>query len=239
MNQMVDVLLAVLYPPSCPGCLRPLGRAGPPRLCGSCRSGLGAIVDPCIRCAEPASAPICDRCEAERPPYERTFAGHPYREGETLAETLQRWKYRGDTEAGVALERVFLEAILPLGLCYDVIVPVPLHPAKLRRRGFNQASLLARALTRSCPETGLLAPELLQRSRSRTQASLRRRARKVNAAASFHARADLRGRTALVVDDVLTTGATVSACAATLRAQGAASIDVAVLARTPRPASSS
>ncbi|MDG2305993.1 MAG: phosphoribosyltransferase family protein [Candidatus Binatia bacterium] len=235
MTWIVDVLLALLYPPSCVACDRDLLRAGPPRFCGACRASLGNVVDPCRHCAEPAAAPICDRCALDLPPFRRTLACSPYRDDSTLAAAIVRWKYDGAPEVGVALEREFAERTASAGLCYDLVVPVPLHRSKLRSRGFNQAALLARALTRLAPTTGRFAPDVLIRtSAASVQARLGRGARSRNARAAFRARRPVPGRTILLVDDVFTSGATAASCASALRDAGASLVDVAVLARTPR-----
>lgn len=231
---IVDVLLAVLYPPICPGCLRALHRPGPPRFCGACRRGFGRVLDPCIRCAEPAGSPLCPRCTARPPAFRHVVAAHPYREDGVLARTLHRWKYRGDVDAGRALEERFANRTEPPAVCYDVVVPVPLHPAKFRRRGFNQATLLARALLRARPQLGALATGSLSRTGGESQARLDRTARFANAPRAFEASRRLSGKSVLLVDDVLTTGATAAASAATLVSAGADFVDVAVLARTPR-----
>lgn len=234
---ILDVLLAVLYPPACAHCHRPLRRAGPARFCPPCRRSLGVVVAPCARCAEPGAAPLCETCAASPPAFGRAYALFPYRDGAVLAEALARWKYRGRADVGAALARLFAEEAPLLPSCYDVVVPVPLHPSKLGRRGFNQAGLLARALCRVRPATGRLAPTALRRRRTRAQARLARGGRRANVRDAFRAPADLPGARVLLVDDVLTTGATVDACARELRRARAESVDVLVLARTPRPES--
>lgn len=233
--RIVDVLLAVLYPPSCAHCRRPLGRAGPARLCAPCRRSLGGIVAPCVRCAEPGAAPVCETCASSPPAFGRAFAPFPYRDGGVLAEALTRWKYHGRADVGAALARLFAKEAPILPSCYDLVVPVPLHPSKLGRRGFNQAGLLARALCRARPATGRLAPTALRRRRTRVQARLARPGRRANVRDAFRASGDLAARRVLLIDDVLTTGATVDACARELRRAGAEAVDVLVLARTPRP----
>lgn len=115
----------------------------------------------------------------------------------------------------------------------DVVIPVPLHPARLAARGYNQAALLGAAVA------GELAVPLVARALSRTratppQARLDRAARLGNVAGAFRVRmpARVRGRRVLLIDDVSTTGATLAACAAALREAGAAEVTALVVART-------
>ena len=234
----IDVLLSFLYPPACAGCARPLHAARAPRFCGTCLREFGSLIDACGRCAEPATAPLCLSCERRPPPYGRVFAAYPYRESAVLATALTHWKYHRAAAVGVALERAFVERLCAQNLCYDVVVPVPLHRTKLRQRGFNQAALLSRALVRAMPQAGRHAPGLLRRRRRAPQARLGRQARLRNVNDAFEVCGVVDGRSVLLVDDVFTTGATTIACCRALQAARAGSVDVAVLARTPRTAPS-
>jgi ComF family protein len=121
----------------------------------------------------------------------------------------------------------------------DLVAPVPLHWRRLVTRRYNQALLLARNLTRDQPVK--LAPDLLLRSRwtgSQTGRAAKERRRNVREAFAIHPRwrARTKGKTVLLIDDVLTTGATVEACARALQRAGARHVDVLTLARVVRPA---
>jgi len=119
--------------------------------------------------------------------------------------------------------------------CYDVVVPVPLHASRLAERGFNQAALLARS---ACRDGERLIVNALRRARvAGSQTRLGRRARLDSVAEAFvpAAATGIRNCRVLLVDDVLTTGATVRACSSALLAAGALSVDVWTLARTPAP----
>lgn len=228
---IVDVLLTVLYPPRCVACDRALLRAGPPRFCGSCRRALGRVSDPCAICAEPGSTPICARCRREPPSFRKAHASGVYRDDHPLSRSLLRWKYGPAPELGPGLASYFVETTSARGHAFDLVIPVPLHPTKLRTRGFNQASVLAARLAGAQPTLGALATDVLVRTRGATQASLARRERRRNAAHVFRARRRVDGARVLLVDDVLTSGATAEACTRALVAAGAHLVHVAVLAR--------
>lgn len=144
-----------------------------------------------------------------------------------------RWKYLGDHVVGSSLCTLLRTHRNWHPGCYDVVVPVPLPASRLATRGFNQAALLARAAAK--PGERLVVDALRRSAGSATQSRLGRRDRLVNVAGAFAVArpAAVRLRTVLLVDDVLTTGATVRACAAELRAAGATHVDVWTLARTP------
>lgn len=112
----------------------------------------------------------------------------------------------------------------------DLLVPVPLHPRRVRRRGYNQAVLLAEALA---AHTGLaVRPALLERTRdTRSQVGLSRAERRANVGGAFAPLEPLDGQRVLLVDDVCTTGATLSACAVALRAAGARRVAALTFAR--------
>lgn len=168
------------------------------------------------------------------PPFRRARACFVYRDDDLSSRLLLRWKYRGDDVVGSSLATLLATHRSAHAECYDVIVPVPLHASRLARRGFNQAAVLARALARSGER---VAVDLLHRDApTATQTALDRGARDHNVrdAFSIRRRATLTDLAVLLVDDVVTTGATVRACSAVLRDAGARHVDVWSLARTPR-----
>jgi ComF family protein len=152
--------------------------------------------------------------------------------GNVLARVVQHLKYRGVRSLAAPLSDL-LAARYPFP-DDALLAPVPLHPARLRARGYNQALLLARGLAR---RRGLaIAPRLLARIRSTAEhAHLDAAARHRNVRGAFAVRsgAMLAGRTVVLIDDVLTTGATADACACALRAAGAATVHVFAVGRTP------
>jgi ComF family protein len=155
--------------------------------------------------------------------------------GGAIAVALRRFKYESRPDLAGSLGHLLREAVAEAGVCADVVVPVPLHPKRLADRGYNQAALLARAAAArlSIP----LAARALVRMRHTTkQAHLGREARLGNVAQAFQVRdcAAIRGRRVLLIDDVVTTGSTLSACTEALLAGGAVSVQALVLARAQR-----
>jgi ComF family protein len=226
----------ILFPPCCAGCGAPLA-AG--ILCPDCAPLVAPLRSPrCPRCGVPfdGAGPDhdCGRCILAPPPFASTSASFRY-EG-PVADGLRALKYGPRPERAEPLAEIWRQACGPLPEA-DLAVPVPLHPAKLRARGFNQAVLLARPLLRA--RRVPFAPLVLRRTAAaRSQAGLplaeRRRAPRGLFALAPRAAPHVAGRCVLVVDDVMTTGATVAECARVLVAAGAAEVHALVLARTPR-----
>jgi len=210
---------------------------GYPGECIACRrSAIDYVCGACARASALAHGPAL---MTSAPSYQigRVYACALYltaqAEPSPLASALRRFKYRGDRFAGRRLTAIFARHASRSVGSYDCIVPVPLHPTRLRKRGFNQAAWLSRSLAR---RLGL--PHDYRRLRrvgtAVWQAGGRRSARECNVRNAFEARASYaRPTRVLLVDDVLTTGATAGAAAAALRRGGADCVDLAVLLLTP------
>jgi ComF family protein len=238
MPRWLTHLIDALFPADCEACDRPLpaGRDAP--LCVSCRAAMVAPPEPtCSVCGAPlVAAASCPACTRHPPAFSRARAAALYLPAATglnpTAAAVQALKYRGRRRIVDALGALLAERY-PFDAS-AVLVPVPLHPKRLRARGFNQAVLLAHALGR---RRGLVvAPRLLVRRRSTdAQTGLGAAERRANLHDAFAVRASFRvpDRPLVLIDDVLTTGATADACARALRAAGAASVDVYTVGRAP------
>ncbi len=209
------------------------GASGRALLCVECNADLPRLgVGLCPRCAagSPAGA-VCGRCLAKPPRYDVTVAALEYRfPADVLVQSL---KFRGELALAPLLGELLLKRI-PEDESADFVVPVPLSKERLRERGFNQALEIARPIARS--KRARLAPGLCERVRdTRAQADLAWTERDRNVRGAFACAGFAAGATVAVVDDVMTTGATLDALAAALKDAGAARVVNWVVARTPAP----
>jgi ComF family protein len=182
---------------------------------------------------------LCGVCRRSRPPYLKAAAYGNYDGG--LRDLLHLLKYDRVRPAARVLGRMLSEVIVRLAPDFGdeppLLVPVPLHERKLRERGFNQSELIAEAALKLKP-AGLdlpLASAVLQRTRatqSQTGLSSHQRRENIRGAFSVTDASKVAGRSVLLVDDVFTTGTTVSECARQLRRAGALRVWVATVART-------
>lgn len=202
--------------------------------CAGCTRDV-AINDPCCpRCALPLEtpAPLCGECIEREPPFAAAWV--PFRYAHPLDLLESRFKFRGDLAAGRVLASLMIEHALAAAPPRPaVIVPVPLHVSRLRERGYNQALELAKPLARALDVP--LEPELLRRVRATVvQTGLDAVARRRNLRDAFATSATraMPSHVALL-DDVMTTGATLRECARVLRRAGVARVDVWALARAP------
>ena len=228
--------LGVVYPPTCIACAAATGE--PHTLCARCWSEMRFIERPfCERLGTPFEvdlgvALLSPAAIADPPVFRRARAVARY--DETARRLVHRLKYGDRVELARALGAMMARAGAELLIDADVIVPVPLHRSRLWWRRFNQAMALAGALSRT---SGVRCdPFLLARvKRTRSQVGLTRTQRGDNLQGAFRVPADakphLAGKRVLLVDDVVTTGATANACSRALLRAGAESVDLLSFAR--------
>ncbi len=220
--------LDLLFPPRCVGC----GEAGT-WLCQRCIHQTARVEPPfCIRCGrkldDPAST-LCPQCRAAPLKIERirsvfTFEG-------VIREAIHRLKYDGITALAPPLGRLMAEHWLTHPMQSDMIVPVPLHRERVRKRGFNQARLLAGELSE---RTNLAMDDttLVRHRATASQVGLDVEQRKANVQDAFRCTSRrLANRQVLLIDDVCTSGSTLEACAVALRGGGVDSVQALTLAR--------
>jgi ComF family protein len=228
----VDALL----PPRCLRCGAPVESEA---LCAACWRGMRFLADPvCDACgvpfeADPGPGALCGRCAIDRPAFARARAAFVY--DEASRGLVIGFKHADRTDAAPAFGAWLARAGAELLAEADAVAPVPLHWTRLFARRYNQAALLAHAVGARAGlpvEAGLL----VRRRRTPAQGRLSRAARERNlcGAIAASARARIANRRILLVDDVLTTGATAEACARALLAAGARAVDVLTLARVVR-----
>ena len=214
-------------------------------VCRACAADLPRLCVPtCPRCALPTPhGEICGRCLSHPPAFDAAHAVYLY--DFPLDKLIQSFKYGhrlalapyfgGQLAALAASLNASLDASIDAALP-DVIVPLPLHSERLRQRGFNQALELARPVAQALRRP-IDATSCRRTRNTAAQADLAWRERVANVRNAFSCSTDLTGRHVLLIDDVMTTGASLDECARTLKLHGAARVSVLVLARAlPRAA---
>ena len=237
--------LDLLYPARCAACDVELDRPND-IFCGPCALTLTPIDSGCPRCARPLPTrserpPPCLGCLQRPPRFDAAAAGFEF--GGALAEAIRRLKWQRMPELAPSLGVLLYEALQRAPADFaaiDLIAPVPLHRRRLRAREFNQAGELAAALREAARAREVplgrvaLDARALERMRDTPpQTGLDSGQRRRNVLGAFRARIPerVRGRRVLLVDDVLTTGATADACASALKQAGAATVLVLTLGR--------
>jgi ComF family protein len=235
--------LDALLPPRCLVCGATVGTAG--ALCAGCWSRMTVLGSPCCACcgypfeygqAGSDGETLCGACLRERPVYARARAALRY--DDASRGLIIAFKHADRTDAAPALGRWLAHAGAELLQDADLVAPVPLHRWRLFRRRYNQAALLASHVARVSGKPH--CADLLTRKRATaSQGRMGVTQRRENVAGAFAVtprhRIRLEGRRVLLIDDVLTTGATAGACARALLAGGAAAVDLLTLARVVRP----
>lgn len=234
VKHLIDPVLAVVFPSSCPACGAAVDHPTRGPLCGPCWKGLPRHRHAQCRCgfALPPGLLACGRCRRGLSPIESGASLGPY-EG-SLRTLVHELKFRGRRRVAARLaEELLAEAatrrLLEPGA---VLVPVPLHPRRRRERGYNQSELLAEQIQR---RSGLEVARdvLVRRKDTAPQAGLSaaERRRNVRGAFAVRHRSRVAGRLVVLLDDVWTTGATARSCARILKEAGAAEVRLLSVAR--------
>jgi ComF family protein len=203
-------------------------------LCAECAAELPRNTSCCARCALPLVLPaaLCGECQRRPPPWDAAWA--PFRYAWPLDRLESRYKFGRDLAAGRVLSTLW--QIEPrTGLLPELVLPVPLHRGRLRQRGYNQALELAKPLAKAF---GIpMQCDLLQRQREtppQTELDAVTRRRNMRGAFALRTGMALPAHVA-ILDDVMTTGATVAECSRVLKRAGVQRVDVWALARAPSP----
>lgn len=227
-------LADLCFPPVCPLCRQALYASS--FFCSSCLETISPVASPrCLRCDLPFAAVdggdhLCQSCLQDPPAFLWAKSVGLY-EG-SLRRAVQKFKYEGDFNLDRPLAALMKEAMQGTSADFspDLLLPVPLYITRLRERSYNQALLLARALGRSWQVP--VEPRLLLRVRpTPPQIGLKAAQRRRNLRDAFCLSRPLQGERVLLIDDVMTTGATARECARTLLDGGAGEVAVAILAR--------
>jgi len=240
LHPVLSGLADLLLPPVCVACRRRIGSHG--LLCGGCFASIDFIAPPlCARLGIPlpyeaGEPPLSAAAIASPPVYDRARAAARY--SDTMRELIQSFKYRDRHEGLPLFARWLVKAGAELLTDAGLIVPVPLYPSRLWWRRFNQSAMLAVAVGRL---TGVPVDCFMLKRVKRTssQVGLTADQRRRNVRGAFRVdkklRARIKGKKLVVVDAVITTGATAEACARALKRAGAARVDVLALARAVEP----
>jgi competence protein ComFC len=237
-KRFADTAIGLLYPNVCQLCDTQRATAAEGFVCARCWQQVRFIKPPfCQRCGLPYQGAItgafeCTNCREMKLHFRSARAAVSYKG--VVKEVLQRYKYKRALWFEPFLADLLIREALPelRQEKWDLLVPVPLHPAKKRQREFNQAERLATFLSAAAAipmDTTLL--KRVFRTETQTKLSRDKRTENMRNAFALRKRTKLKGERILLFDDVFTTGATTNACAAVLRAAGAAEVGVWTLAR--------
>lgn len=232
LNDGVDLL----WPPQCPSCSTLVQDAG--RLCVACWEELTFIVAPqCVCCGVPLSdgfddVTLCGECLRARPPFEQARAACVY--DEASRALILPFKHADRTDLLPTIVNLLQRPVGPMLARADIVIPVPLHWTRLLSRRYNQAALISNKLARIGNARAI--PDLvIRKKRTPSQGGRSKRGRQRNVKGAFRVperyRSQLRDQRVLLVDDVMTTGATVSEVSRVLLKAGAGAVDVITIAR--------
>ncbi len=240
LKDLWKTVIDILYPPHCIGCGVSLHNDTDPYLCGDCKRGITYIRDPrCARCGVglgpygQVSEGGCIHCRSLRLRFDGVFSAVIFQGA--VKELIHHYKYQNKEFLISPLMDVLLKAMqdcTPFPQRPHWLIPVPLHWRKKMQRGFNQSELLAQHLSRHLG-VDVLSNSLYRIKNTQSQISLSATQREENVKGAFHVKrpAKVKGKTIILVDDVLTTGLTASECARALKSAGAEKVYVLSVAR--------
>lgn len=234
VNKWINTAQSLLFPSTCILCGAP--GSNDLDICSPCRQELPVNTNCCRLCAAPITAiadcnKICGKCMVSPPVFDQCIA--PFLYLEPVDHLISGFKFRQKLGSGKLLSLLLLDFLRRIQVDKpDVIMPVPLHRKRLTERGYNQAVELARPIGKHF-KLPLDLSSCVRRHLTLPQMSLKKQSRLRNIKGAFEIRKEIRFRHLVLIDDVVTTGATVSELAALLKKCGAARVDVWALARTP------
>ncbi len=225
LSNLAQFALDIVFPIPCARC----GREGG-ILCDECVDGLERLNPPyCLICAEPGSGGLCRWCSG----FPRGFDSlrSLFRFDGAVRDAIYRLKYKGERASAGNLASLMMNYLSHNPIEADTLVPVPSHPRRLRSRGYNQSALLAREIGKQSGlpvQEDLLVRIISYRPQVETESQQERRD---NVVGNFQRQADATGLAVLLIDDVATTGSTLSECGFALKSSGAVSVHALTLAR--------
>ena len=229
------VIRDILFPPCCAACRARLFAPAGNRLCHDCLESIRLIESPvCTVCGQPFHGPqgtghTCGQCIKNPPSFDTARSLFQY---QGFVRTLvHRIKYNDDGHALRALASLAMKHVLLDHLKPDMVIPVPLHSKRLRKRGFNQSLRLAGTIFPHIPSGMDILTRTLN-TKPQTELSMKERLKNVRNAFEVASPLPEGVKTILLVDDVYTTGATARACAKALKRAGAKEVHVFTVART-------
>lgn len=206
------------------------GRGDGSLVCGPCDAGLPRLGPCCVRCAVPLSqAGTCGECLRSVPAFDEALAAFEYRF--PIDRLIHRFKFGGDLAIGTWLGERLAERAQRVATPHVIVAP-PLTRARLRERGFNQGVELAKVVARAL-DARVEVAALTKVRETTPQRTLGRASRRANLRGAFRCDLDVRGAHVVIVDDVITTGATAGCVADAIRRAGAASVRAWAAARAP------
>lgn len=224
----------IIFPPLCFHCE---GKTSSEYLCFDCQNQIEFLFPPlCDLCSTPIPAAglnICGNCRRKNYAYHKLISATRYKN--PIAGLIHYFKYKNCDYLAGFFSRLMITHLSRTGFTggeYDFITCVPMHPLKIKQRGYNQSALLAKILADHFQKP--LKDDIIYEKKLKiSQTKLTRKDRKTNAKDIFTVTENLKNKKIIVIDDIFTTGATANACALALKEKGAEKITVITLSKTP------